>query len=689
MNKINIDIPEDFDWERYIDLNDDVKQCYPTKEGATHHYLTDGIKQKRIYRTKNIPDDFDWEIYLAINPDVYSSCKSKTSSIMHYENHGHIEKRFYKLSEVNIPVDFDWECYIINNPSLEITSKIVSIRHYYTIGRKNNLSYKFDLNTIQLPDNFNWKIYIKLNDLEKTCLNERAAIIHYLRLGSKQNYLYNFPKGSIPDDFDWIWYTELNTDVKQMFGTKELATYHYYITGKTEGRIYKLNHTPNDFDWETYIENNQTISNEYKKNEYTAKLHYDLFGYPQKLDYKNNFNNIPNDFDWEMYIKYNPDIKDICSNELKCKQHYNKFGIYQNRQYSYKKKQLTKDTKNNLYPFLFHKYILNITKKVYNIPYTISNEISKINTSTKKTLVAHLHCYNIEQFDKFYGEYINKIIAYCEYIVITYSIGNITNKINNIIYLKCLNQGMDIGGKFVCINYLKKNNVNYNYILFLHSKSDNYMRKLYWEPILNNLHNIKKTFKNNNQYGIFVPPLIYMGDYAAIIYKDKFVNIHNVTCKWNFGNSLYINDIDRYFKYNSNNFIFPEGNCFICNSQIANELYGNTLLYNLLNNKYTMDIVWIKSLYGSRGFNTGNTIDDIYTFFKNENTIKLYPNNISWGAGHAGHADNMYEHSFERIVFKVVEKLKYKVKILPYNKNTKYLQELQDMNDKINKLFNV
>ena len=42
-------LPDDFDWEVYISINDDVKQCFPTEELATNHYLSDGIKQNRIY----------------------------------------------------------------------------------------------------------------------------------------------------------------------------------------------------------------------------------------------------------------------------------------------------------------------------------------------------------------------------------------------------------------------------------------------------------------------------------------------------------------------------------------------------------------------------------------------------------------------------------------------------------------
>jgi len=204
------------------------------------------------------------------------------------------------------------------------------------------------------------------------------------------------------------------------------------------------------------------------------------------------------------------------------------------------------------------------------------------------------------------------------------------------------------------------------------------------------LEKIHKSVRKDNTIGIYVPPLIYMGDYATIIYKDHFSNPNNITCKWNFGNSLYMNDIDKYFHYNSKNFIFPEGNCFVCKKQVANSLYGNKLLYNLLNNKQTIDVTWIKSLYGNRGFSTGNTIQEIYSFFRNYNhEPKLYPNNIAWGTGHEGHADNMYEHSFERIVFKVVQQLNFKIKIMPFQNDSTYIKKLQQYNDTINELLDV
>ena len=632
-------LPDDFDWEVYISINDDVKQCFPTEELATNHYLSDGIKQNRIYKTNNVPDDFNWESYLILNPDVFNHYKDKLGAIQHFELFGYNEGRQRTLLDSDIPEDFCWMIYLYYNPELKqvITSEIEAKSHYITEGKEANLKY----------------IYLD---------------------------------SEVPEDFDWVCYTEINTDLKQSFNSKLLAQFHYIITGKNEQRIYKFNHTPDDFDIKSYLELNPSIHEKYKINEYTVKIHYDVIGHPQKLPYKLNTTNIPVDFDCEKYIELNPDLQQTCSSDILCKQHYINYGIYQNR--NFKENNNDRNNSFNSYPFLFHKYLLNITQEKKTIDYDIIFETKFV---TPSTIVAHLHCYNINKFREFFtDEYIVPISEYCSHIIITYSIGNniVDLPKKNVTCIKTDNRGMDIGGKYICIDFLKTRKYKYDSILFLHSKTDNYMRRLYWDPLVKNIRKITRYVIKNKEFGIFVPPLIYMGDYATIVYKDNFVNPDNVISKWNFGNSLYMNDIDRYFNYDPANFLFPEGNCFVATREIAENLYGNTNLYNLLNDNLTMDAAWVKSLYGSRGFHIGNNIQEIYDFFKKEgNNTNVFSNNIAWGAGHKGHADNMYEHSYERIVFKVVQHVGLKIKIMSLNTDTNYIKQLEDINDKINNII--
>ena len=215
------------------------------------------------------------------------------------------------------------------------------------------------------------------------------------------------------------------------------------------------------------------------------------------------------------------------------------------------------------------------------------------------------------------------------------------------------------------------------------------MRKSYWEPLLLNMAQIVRSIQNDEHIGIFVPPLIFMGDYANIIYRDHFIDPNNVTCKWNMGNAYYMNDLDGYCGFQSKNFLFPEGNCFISNKAIADMLYGDASKYNLLNTNVSFDAVWVKSFYGGRMLKeVGQNIREIFRFFRSHRSReRIYPNNLAWGAGHRGHADNMYEHSYERIIFKVVQKLGYTVKIMPWVKTSDYLATLERYNQTVNQLL--
>ena len=76
------------------------------------------------------------------------------------------------------------------------------------------------------------------------------------------------------------------------------------------------------------------------------------------------------------------------------------------------------------------------------------------------------------------------------------------SKNDNIVIIQCENRGMDIGGKYVCLNYLQKKEVYYDSILFLHSKTDDQLRKLYWEPLLNNLNEIQNSLQEKTHIGI-------------------------------------------------------------------------------------------------------------------------------------------------------------------------------------------
>jgi hypothetical protein len=426
-----------------------------------------------------------------------------------------------------------------------------------------------------------------------------------------------------------------------------------------------------------------------------VKLHYDLFGRHDKLPYLAEFTHVPQDFNWKDYIYLNPDISDICTTEIRTKAHYERLGFHQTRTYFITDEEKTQMTVRiekqkslyEKYPYLFHKFVLGLSKPESLIKYNIISGIS-IDNTMRHNIVAHLHCYNIDKFEYFFSKYMNVIQLHCSILIVTFSVGNELNipKYDNMVVINAPNVGMDIGGKYVCIDFLKKKRIDYKHILFLHSKNDDVMRKSYWEPLLLNMSQIVRVMQTDKQMGIFVPPLIFMGDYANIIYKDHFIDPKNVTCRWNLGNSLYVNDLDRYYQYQQQNYLFPEGNCFVSNRSIAEMLYGDTSMYNLLNTPTSFDAVWVKSYYGGRMLKeVGHNIREIYRFYRSHRSRdRVHGNNIAWGAGHKGHADNMIEHSYERMVFKAVQKLGYRVKIMPWINRSEYLTTLEKFNYDVN-----
>jgi hypothetical protein len=89
-------LPADFDGERYLELNPDVRAA---NADPVEHYLRHGIHERRIYvdaRSADIghlPADFDAERYLELNPDVRAA---NVDPIEHYVRHGVHEGRAYR-----------------------------------------------------------------------------------------------------------------------------------------------------------------------------------------------------------------------------------------------------------------------------------------------------------------------------------------------------------------------------------------------------------------------------------------------------------------------------------------------------------------------------------------------------------------------------------------------------------------
>ena len=304
-------------------------------------------------------------------------------------------------------------------------------------------------------------------------------------------------------------------------------------------------------------------------------------------------------------------------------------------------KQLKKLT-NKIFKIIYFEKILK--KNLVNIPrnqliycsinYIFDYIVNKPHIENNNLLWAHLHCYDINEFYKMYEEYLD-VIKNNFNIIVTYSKGYKIPR-ENFCFLKIENKGFDIGAKFNCVNYLIKNKIRYSHILFLHSKKNKYKRKQYFDGILNNLDvNVLK-----NDIGI------YTFDILITEHNDWGRNNYHMT------NIIKTMDLPKF----SN--IFPEGNIYILNKEVAEYMYDNRFdIYKNLNQDNSFDYSWFINYYEDC---KNLSYDEAYDKYKKNN---LFGNNMSTKMGWYGLADCQIEHIFERIPFGVCKLLKKKIMI--------------------------
>jgi len=309
------------------------------------------------------------------------------------------------------------------------------------------------------------------------------------------------------------------------------------------------------------------------------------------------------------------------------------------------------------FPFIYHKYKLNLVKLEGNVIYKLIYSVDDLCNRSFK-IVAHLHCLDINQFDQMYGKFITIIQQHIPIIIVTYSFGTPSIRYNNCIILKIQNKGMDIGGKIIAVNHLNRLKIKYDYMLFLHSKSDSNKRAQYFNPFFDNLSFILESIERNEYDGYF-PPMILNGDYYHLVLNDQFAGNTQFPSARHVRNKTMFDEFCDLLNLDKNIALFSEGNNFILSHATANYLY-KLEFYNILNYKNSFDAHWVMVYYSLFHLNTEN----IYNEYVNR---KLHGNNFETNLGYQGLADSQIEHVFERLVFNVIHKNNGRICILPYS----------------------
>jgi hypothetical protein len=198
-----------------------------------------------------------------------------------------------------------------------------------------------------LPLNFSHIIYKELHEDLKNFTNIELEN-HYLLYGIYEGRYYNFNcykdyEGvkkqynlNTPSNFNYFIYKNIHSDLENF--TNEDLEFHYYLSGKKEGRIYNFN---------CYKDYNGIINS------------YDNL-------------NIPTDFDVKKYKSIYSDVKNFTDDEAKI--HYFLFGKNENRQY-----KLPDFYNNKLYRKILKNNINNLSDTEINLDYIIHQNDPVIN----------------------------------------------------------------------------------------------------------------------------------------------------------------------------------------------------------------------------------------------------------------------------------------------------------------------
>lgn len=351
-------------------------------------------------------------------------------------------------------------------------------------------------------------------------------------------------------------------------------------------------------------------------------------------------------FDSNQYIKNYPDLKKL--NKLELLNHWNEEG--RNIGYNFLNLNFNKEPINlnidnkmfNNYQYLFYKFRLNLVKNPNS-----NFEYEKIfcNPDTSKKYICHIHIENLDSFQAHFKKYIDFILTIYD-IIITFNNGDdrvFLKKYKNITILKTSLKGGIVGSKFCLIDFLKNNNIDFEYILFLNSNTDKFIRNKFISYFASDMKSIEDTYEllKTNKYGCIYPRLLSRDKRDIILFNNKF----------------YINELLKYLGFKKIKNIIFDNHTLIMKKELVEILYTDKKLYNILNYPESFDYNWVNVFY-----NLNNpSILEVYQIFKNN---KIYGNNYILRKEKKKELDNfMIENVFPKITSFLCKEnnLEYKV----------------------------
>ena len=371
------------------------------------------------------------------------------------------------------------------------------------------------------------------------------------------------------------------------------------------------------------------------------------------IDENNTINKISNNkylnIDKKINISNESLFKEINSNILKILSFYydmNNINIIKHNNYKF---EIIDNLTNNSEYFYY-----NENSNPYSIQYY---EVLYDNNLVKYDFAIFIQIGNFITFKKMEEYlYIFKSLEANIYIVI------VKEEINdiNLLYIKDLlpnctiiqtiNKGMDVGLFLINLLYIREKNLKFEYILKLHTKTDDRFRNNILTNLCKDIKKVKQCIqllKEKNDLGMITGNQVFN-------YKNKrdFFNNH----------FYYLSYLTKYIYQNDLNYNFLEfapGTFFYSKFDVFDMLniINIRFIYDKLNDFNSLDINWYKIFYNLHKLNS----DELIKHYKNNkqnygnNLIMQYKTNCS------GMRDFMLEHALERFLGYLCKYKNYKI----------------------------
>lgn len=214
----------------------------------------------------------------------------------------------------------------------------------------------------------------------------------------------------------------------------------------------------------------------------------------------------------------------------------------------------------------------------------------------------------------------------------------IKKKLKNLVIIEVKNKGMDIGVFLLSLLYIRNNNLQYKYLIKLHTKTDDRFR----EHVCDHLIGSKEIINKN----------------LNILRNDESIGMLNGTLIFNYNkNTSFFNNHIKYLEYLSelllnknldlNKLEFAVGTFFYSKFDVFDIFTKNhiKLIYNKLNDFESLDINWYSIFYNLKNKNEEYIINHY-----RENKSINYGNNLELQkkTSCSGMRDFMLEHALER-----------------------------------------